>query len=39
MRWAGAFIGALLILFVGGACVKAITGVFLDPMWEAPLDE
>ncbi len=39
MRWAGAFIGALLILFVGGACVEYVTSIFLDPMWEAPLEE
>jgi hypothetical protein len=39
MRWVGAFIGALLILFVGGSCVRYVTGFILDPFWEAPLEE
>ena len=37
-RWIVAFLGALLLLFAGGACVEYVTGIFLDPMWEAPID-
>ena len=39
MRWVGAFIGAVLLLAVGGACVQYATSFFLDPMWNAPLPE
>lgn len=38
-RWVGAFIGAILLLLVGGTCVQTVTSSFLDPMWNAPIEE
>ena len=39
LRWLGALVGAILILYLGGACVELVTGDFLDPMWDAPIEE
>ena len=39
VRWVGALVGAILVLYIGGTCVEVTTGVFLDPMWNAPLEE
>ena len=39
LRWIGALLGAIAVLYIGGACVEMTTGVFLDPMWDAPIEE
>ena len=38
-RWIGALVGALAILYFGGACVEFASGFFLDPMWDAPIEQ
>lgn len=39
LRWSAAALAALFIVFWGARCVDVASGWFLDPLWNAPLEE
>ncbi len=39
LRWPAAALVALFIVFWGARCVDVASGLFLDPLWNAPLED